>query len=382
MKILHLMLACFYIDNYSYQENYLPKYHKLQGNDVKIIASLFTFDENGKGSMLKSASKYINEYGIPVSRLEYASGKTSRRFRKYVGLKKEIEEFSPDIIFIHGVQFADISIVENYCKEHPKVTVYVDNHSDFSNSATNWISRHVLHRIIWKYYAKKINPYVKRFYGVLPARVDFLVNEYKLPKEKVSLLVMGADDEAVQKAKGKDVYEEIRSSLGIAKDDILIMTGGKIDQFKTQTLLLMEAVKRLNKSNVKLVVFGSVTPELKEKVNELCDDNNVKYIGWIQSKDSYKYFAASDLVVFPGRHSVFWEQVVAQGKPMIVKHWDGTTHVDYNGNVRFLYNDSVDEIECVLKDIIENGKIEEMKRIAENASVNFMYSSIAKRSIV
>ena len=215
MKILHLMLACFYIDNYSYQENYLPKYHKLQGNDVKIVASLFTFDENGKGSMLKSASEYVNEYGIPVSRLEYAPGKTSCRFRKYIGLKKEIEEFSPDIIFIHGVQFADITIVENYCKEHPKVAVYVDNHSDFSNSATNWISRHVLHRIIWKHYAKKINPYVKRFYGVLPARVDFLVNEYKLPKEKVSLLVMGADDEAVQKAKNKDVYEEIRSSLGI-----------------------------------------------------------------------------------------------------------------------------------------------------------------------
>ena len=36
MKILHLMLACFYIDNYSYQENYLPKYHKKQGNDVEI----------------------------------------------------------------------------------------------------------------------------------------------------------------------------------------------------------------------------------------------------------------------------------------------------------------------------------------------------------
>ena len=144
----------------------------------------------------------------------------------------------------------------------------------------------------------------------------------------------------------------------------------------------MEAVKKLNKSNVKLIVFGSVTPELKEKVNELCDNNIVKYIGWIQSKDSYKYFATSDLVVFPGRHSVFWEQVAAQGKPMIVKHWDGTTHVDYNGNVRFLYNDSVDEIESVLKDIIENGKIEEMKRVAENASVNFMYSSIAKRSIV
>ena len=37
------------------------------------------------------------------------------------------------------------------------------------------------------------------------------------------------------------------------------------------------------------------------------------------SKDSYDYFEASDLVVFPGCHSVMWEQVTGQGKPMLVK---------------------------------------------------------------
>ena len=61
MKILHLMLGCFYIDNYSYQENYLPKHHKLQGHDVEIVASLVTFDENGKATRLPHASKYTNE---------------------------------------------------------------------------------------------------------------------------------------------------------------------------------------------------------------------------------------------------------------------------------------------------------------------------------
>ena len=43
-----------------------------------------------------------------------------------------------------------------------------------------------------------INPYVNKFYGVLPARVDFLINEYKLPKNKVELLVMGADDDCIE----------------------------------------------------------------------------------------------------------------------------------------------------------------------------------------
>lgn len=381
MKILHLMLACFYIDNYSYQENYLPKYHKLQGNDVEIIASLFTFDENGNGAWLPEAKKYINEYGIPVTRLNFKNSKIASKLRQYVGLEAELERIKPDLIFIHGVQFADITIVAKYCKNHPNVKVYADNHSDFSNSAKTWASKNIQHEILWRHYAQKINPYVKKFYGVLPARVDFLANEYKLPHEKIELLVMGADDECVEKAAKPEIRKNIREKYGIAEDDFVIMTGGKIDAFKTQTLLLMEAVHKIENPKVKLVVFGSVTPELKEKVAALADGEKVQYIGWVQSKDSYDYFAASDLVVFPGRHSVFWEQVAAQGKPMLVKYWDGTTHVDVCGNVEFLYKDSAEEIQEKIENIIKPDNYSAMKEKAEKASEHFMYSKIAQRSI-
>lgn len=381
MKILHLMLGCFYIDNYSYQENYLPKHHKLQGHDVEIVASLFTFDENGKGKFLPKACKYENEYGIPVTRLDFKKGNTAKRLRRYVGLKEELEKISPDLIFIHGVQFMDIDVVAKYCKVHPEVKVYADNHSDFSNSATNWISKNILHRIIWRSCAKKINPYVTKFYGVLPARVDFLINEYKTPKEKVELLVMGADDESVENAAKPEIRKEIREKYGLDDDDFVIMTGGKIDAFKTQTLLLMEAVSQIEDQKVKLIVFGSVTPELKDKVSALADGKKVQYIGWIKAKDSYDYFYAADLVVFPGRHSVFWEQVAAQGLPMVVKHWNGTTHVDFGGNVKFLYNDSANEIKTALEDILANDNYKKMKSVAEKASENFKYSKIAKVSI-
>ena len=38
---------------------------------------------------------------------------------------------------------------------------------------------------------------------------------------------------------------------------------------------------------------------------------------------------------------MFWEQVVAQGIPMVVKYWEGNLHIDFSkGNVEFLYNDS------------------------------------------
>ena len=381
MKILHLMLGCFYIDNYSYQENYLPKYHKLQGNDVEIVASLVTFDENGKSTFLPRADKYTNEYGIPVTRLDYKKGKMAKKLRRYVGLAAELDRVAPDLIFIHGVQFSDIDVVAKYCKKHPFVKVFADSHSDFSNSARNWVSKNILHRVIWRRCAQKINPFVTKFFGVLPARVDFLINEYKLPAEKVELLVMGADDEAVAAAAEDGVRATIRERYGLSADDFVIMTGGKIDAFKTQTLLLMEAVARIENPKVKLIVFGSVTPELKDKVTFLSDGKKVQYIGWVQAKDSYDYFAAADLVVFPGRHSVFWEQVVAQGVPMVVKYWDGTTHVDCGGNVKFLMQDSTEEIYTTISDILTDTHYADMKDAAIRAAESFKYSKIAKRSI-
>ncbi len=381
MKILHVVLSGCYTDNLSYQENYLPKYHKLQGHDVDIVTSLFVYDENGKGVWLSEPQSYVNDDGVGVTRLKLKPSKIAGVLRSYIGFKEFLEKNKPDIIFVHGVQFADAIVVVEYCKNHPEVIVYADNHADFSNSATNWISKNILHEIVWRHYAQKINPYVKKFYGVLPARVDFLADEYKLPREKIELLVMGADDECVEKAAKPEVRKNIREKYGIAEDDIVIMTGGKIDAFKTQTLLLMEAVHKIENPKVKLLVFGSVTPELKDKVEALADGKKVQYIGWVQSKVSYDYFAAADLVVFPGRHSVFWEQVAAQGKPMIVKYWDGTTHVDVCGNVEFLYKDSTEEIKEKIEGIIEPANYSVMKENAEKASEHFMYSKIAQRSI-
>lgn len=382
MKILHICLASFFVDNYSYQENLLPKYHKLAGNDVKVIATLFTFDENGKGAYLKEGGTYINEYGIEVTRLNYAKKKGAKRFRYFEGVYDAIEKAAPEVIFIHNVQFMDIKEVVRYLKAHPGVTVYADNHADFSNSATNWFSKNVLHKILWRRCAKKIEPFVKRFYGVLPARVEFLHDVYGLPKEKIELLVMGADDEKVEEAQDEDSVKALREKYGIKDTDLLIMTGGKIDKWKTQTLLLMDAVNNIDNDNVKLIVFGSVVPELKEEIEKRCTEK-VQYIGWIKAEDSYKYFAASDLVVFPGRHSVFWEQVCGQGKPIVVKKWQGTTHVDMDGNCIFLNDDSEEEIRGVLETLLnDKEKYEKMCLCAQQKGKEmFLYSNISKRSI-
>ena len=384
MKIVHLCLGCFYPDNYSYQENMLPKYHKKFGYDVEVIASTESFDKQGKSCYLETVGSYQNEYDIKVTRLAYRNkSKLCKKLKRYYGVFDALSLANPDILFIHGGQFLDIDKVVKYLRLHKNVTVYVDNHADFSNSATNWISKTFLHKIIWKHTMHQIEPYTKKFYGVLPARVDFLIDIYKLPPEKCELLVMGADDELVEKAKKSGAYERIRNRYHINDSDFLIVTGGKIDQWKTQTLLLMDAVRKINNPNVKLIVFGSISQELMEQVIKLADGIKVQYIGWIQSSETYDYFEAADLVVFPGRHSVMWEQVTGQGKPMIVKDWPGTHHIDIGGNVIYLSKDTVEEIKGRIEFLYNNRDIyNNMANIAgQKGMVYFSYAEISRRAI-
>lgn len=383
MKILHLCLASFYIDNYSYQENMLPKFHKKFGLDVEIIASLVSFDKNGKVCLLNEAAEYVNEYGIPVKRLNYKKGYFNRIFRKYENTFESISESNPDIIFVHGCQFLDVKYVIKYAEQNPNTKIYVDNHADFSNSARNLLSKYFLHKIVWKRCAKRIEPFTEKFYGVLPARVDFLKYVYGVCENKVELLVMGADDEAINKIHTNNSKEKIRNRLGISDNEFLIVTGGKIDKAKMQVFQLIEAVKKLNRNDVKLIIFGSVIEELQDRINKETEGVQIQFVGWANVMESYEYLYAADLVIFPGRHSVYWEQAVGVGVPMVVKHWEGTTHVNVNGNCAFLYKDNTSEISDIILYYLNNpGEFNRIKKKALNdARKQFLYSDISRRSI-
>lgn len=383
MKILHLCLASYFPDNYSYQENMLPKFHKEAGHDVEVITCLQTFDENGKMYYMKKGCTYQNEYDIKVTRLDYKKDNAFyKRFKRYKGTYEQIVAANPDIIFVHGCQFADVDKVKKYARLHKNVKVYIDNHADFNNSAMNWVSKNILHKIIWKHFAKSVSKYVTKFYGVLPSRVNFLIDVYGLSPQQVELLVMGADDTEIERSVKNNSRDKKRAEYGFSDDDFVVMTGGKIDRKKLQTLYLMQAVNEIDNDRLKLVVFGSVIDDIKEEFNALLSDK-IKYIGWVKSGESYDVYSAADLVVFPGKHSVYWEQVAGQGIPMLVKYMDGITDVDLGGNMRFLYNDSKEELKKNISEIANNPEIyNEMKRVAVEKGIDtFSYRNIAKRSI-
>lgn len=379
MKIVHICMSQ-YSDGWTYQENMLTKYHSKEGNDVTIITSEYCYNE---GKLVKDDKEtFIDCNGCWVIRLKRRKKGIFGKMPRYENFYATLEMCAPDIIFSHGCQYVDIKYVKRYVEYNKDVKLYIDNHADFSNSATNWVSKNVLHKVIWKHYAQLVEPVTQKFWGVLPARVDFLTQMYKLPKEKCELLVMGGDDERINMSNDETKIKQLRHQWKIKDDDFLIVTGGKIDKAKKETLQLMEAVKAIEKMNVKLLVFGSIVPELKADVDALIDGNRIQLVGWLQPDETYDYFAIADLVIFPGRHSVFWEQVAAQGIPMVVKEWRGTKHVNVCGNVEFLKMVTADSIKSeILKFVNDDEKYNRMKVNAIKAMPHFLYSEIALKCI-
>lgn len=386
MKILHICLGNFFIDNYSYQENMLTKFHALQGHDVTVIASLVTFDKHGKYSLLKKESTYISDDGFKVIRVGYKKSgiyRLNKRFRYYDNIFERIVAEKPDIIFIHGCQFMDIKHIKKYSLTNKHVKIFVDNHADFINSATNWLSKNILHKIFWRYCANLIEPYVVRFYGVTPNRCKFLEEVYKIPNDRIELLVMGVDDTLISQIAENNINykKDLRNDFTLNTNDFIICTGGKID-FAKNIHLLMQAIQEIDNPEIKLLVFGNINPEIKELFDSLNSHVSIKYLGWQSHEEIIKLLLISDLAVFPGTHSVLWEESVGCGVPAIFKYWEGMTHVDVGGNCIFLKKDSRDEIKEVVSYIYNNKKVyEEMLKIAQKEKELFSYSYISKRAI-
>lgn len=384
MKIVHLCLGNYFADGHAYQENMLTKMHKQRGHDVEVIASTQSFDVNGKICYLAETGSYINEHDVQVTRLPYKwNNSVGRKLKRYVGTYAALEKAAPDVLFIHNVQFLDSDVVVKYLKNHPNVTVYADNHADYANSATNWVSKNILHKILWKRSAHQLEPYVKKFYGVLPVRVQFLTDIYDLPKDKCELLVMGVDDDLVAQAMAEESIIRVRAEHGVTRDDFLVVTGGKINAYRPETLHLMRAVTQTADSRIKLLVFGVVAEELKAEFDKLCEDPRVVFAGWKTPAETNYLMAAADLVVFPGLHSVMWEQAVGLGVPCAFRKIQGVDHVDLGGNAVFLDETSTEALQQLIEKIAgDPAEHKKMLTVAREKGMKFFsYRQIAERCI-
>lgn len=387
MKILHCCLAAFYIDDFSYQENIFPRLHKEFGHDVEILASTETYIDRVRLGYT-DPGLHVSRDGISVTRLPYVSwlpGKLVRKLRLYAGLKDHLERFKPDIVFLHDCQFLSITTIARYARRSG-ATVYVDSHTDFINSGRNFVSRYILHGLIYRFCAKVIEKQARKFYPTLPLRAEFLSEVYGIDKNKIEVLPFGVDDRRIDLTKRDAVRGEMRETLKISQNALVFIAGGKIDRRKGIHSLI-EAFCRLvdvgDLPNTYLILFGRPEQVLREQIKAASKHRSVRYVDWLDAKEIYRYLWAADVAIFPGTHSVLWEEAVGLGLPCVFRRWEGIEHVNIGGNCVFLDVVNTSVLEELMLDIAHNpSMVAKMKNVATTLGPKvFSYSEIAKRAI-
>lgn len=381
MKIVHIAPNAPYNDYWGYHENLLPKYHKKLGHDVTLIV---TNRMHQDGRIIETDSDdYFLSDGIRVIRL-----KRKKYFHRVItNLNSKLlvfdylKELKPDFVFFHGLLSTTIFEVIKYKKSiNPNCVIVQDNHLDYNIGSKCETLLEKIFRVFYRIINHRSIPYISRVYGVTPWRKTYAEDYFGIPSKKTEVLIMGADDEKINFKERDDIRRRIREDYDIEDDEFLIVTGGKIDKRK-KIHFLMDAVSEMNKT--KLLIFGQISDEIKEDFERLISEsNNIMYIGWIAADKVYDYFFASDLVFFPGQHSVMWEQACAAKVPCVFEKWEGMEHVNNGGNSDFVSDISKESIAAKIEELHFTDKYYKMKDIAMSEKTDiYLYSKVAEKSL-
>lgn len=370
-----------YNDYWGYQDNLLPKYHKKIGHDVTVVVTN-TMHKDGKIVEIPESDYILND-GVRVIRLKRKKycHRVLTNLNSKIDVMPYLTEIKPDYIFFHGLISSTIYDIVKYKKKFvPNCIIVQDNHLDYNNGLKNKGLKEKIIRAYYRHNVKKTIKYVDKIYGVTPWRKKYAEEYFKVPSNKIDVLIMGADDENIDFINSATIRQEIRKKYGIKDSDYLIVTGGKLDAQKN-VIELMKACAKI--SNVKLLIFGSVLNDIRNEFEDIISTNsNIVYVGWVDSDKTYNYFLASDLVCFPGTHSVMWEQACACKTPCLFQFWEGVEHLNNGGNSDFIFPVTVDTIKAKINELLYTDKYYQMKAVANSDKTNiYLYSKIAEKSL-
>ena len=382
MKIVYV--ARKFLEGFAYQDNELADMHARLGHEVTVItsqsddSSLYFDMSLIKKSKAVSSKKKSADFRIIRLPLKH---KVNFRFWEFKNLISTLEEIEPDLIFFHGSPMFCLLDLAKYKKKHPGITLVMDCHNDYNNAGHGIVSRVLMHKIIYRSIIYKTRNEVDLYYYLAPNIRIFMKDMYRIPDRKLKFLPRGGILENMDFANEVKIRREIREQLHIGTDDVVVISGGKLDS-KKMSHHLCEAINDLKKPNVHLILFGTVDKNYEEQLQKAVNGNpKIHLIGWIASENVYNYFFASDIACFPGGHSVMWEQAICCGLPLIVKDWyKGMYYLNVKRNVLLLEDSDVRYIKPALSSLIDHPELRvEMSLNARNEGQKFFsYRRIAE----
>ncbi|MFC4346741.1 glycosyltransferase family 4 protein [Kordiimonas lipolytica] len=318
MKILHLCLSCFYIDDAGYQENHLVRQHVDGGHDVLVIASTETFD--GKGGLRYTEPRtYIGSDGAKIIRVPYVSWlpqKIARKLRIHPGIYKLIQDFRPEAMMFHGCAGNEIVTVARYAASHPNVLLYADSHEDFNNSARNFVSKNILHRLFYRNRMQTALPHIRKVLCINLESMEFMSELYGVSRDRLEFFPLGGN--VLAPSEISDRRLKTRAQYGLSDDAFVFLQSGKMSKRKKLADSL-EAFAQMEGSHLRFWITGLLVDEIKEDLlSKIETDPRINFLGWKSSEQLNDLLCAADVYLQPGTQSVTMQNALCCGCPVII----------------------------------------------------------------
>lgn len=295
------------------------------------------------------------------------------------------EHFGYDIHFRNTYP----SLVDSYIKkEGHKFDLFVSEGYDYEALVTA-SKLYGKDKVCWHLHMNPpFNPRIDKIYGKCVAVSEYIINKYRLQtsnsKENTAVIFNGIDTAIFQQEVSKEERHQLRKSLGINDDDFVLVFCGRLVKVKGVKELI-EAVLKCQNIKIKLLIIGSSNfgngdegsypMEVKKLVHDHSDQ--IKFTGYIDNKDIYKYHKIADVGVIPSTYndpcplSMF--EMITSGLPTIATAAGGMVEIGNKECTIFVTLDHlVDDIAKAIKNLYGNhDKLKLMSQAAKIRSLKF-----------
>lgn len=237
----------------------------------------------------------------------FIKGKTLIDIAYYRRVFKYLKEHMVDAIVAEGGLYHEM---RRFAEEFGKDKVYL----------------HIHHHLLCE-------PYIDYLYGGVIGISRFVTQEWMRTTEDRTVrpytVYNCVNEDKFTKMISREEREIMRSELGFAPDDMVVMYCGRILEVKGAKELV-QAIININDPHIKLLMIGSAisggnaaTPYVEE-VERLVEQagDRIKFTGYIDNQELYRYYQSADMQVIPS----LWEEAAGliaiegmlSGLPLIV----------------------------------------------------------------
>lgn len=350
-----------------YQINILPKYLSKNGHEVIIVTAKLDKIENeatsffGKEDIQLKDKKYEEENNVKIVRVPIKAYIFGRVFFGK-NLKSIVDDFRPDILFVHG---NDTPTATWFLLRSKKLGYPIVSDSHMLAMA---IRRRggAIYKKIYKWFVTPV--IIKNQIPVIRTQNDDYVQKYLgIPLEQCPWISYGSDTLLFHLDRHKK--EEFRRNNDIDDDDFVILYAGKLDEAKGGKLLAETFLKKFQcDRKIVLIVVGSTKGEYGKEVENLFKQSENRILRFPTQKytELAKFYQSADLAIFPRQCSLSFYDVQACGLPVIFE--DNNINVDrcsHNNGWTFKCED-VDDFRRKIFDAV-NMEFDDYKKVSNSA---------------